>query len=179
MLHGSRCGVSSTTHFASRRPPAALQGQVEQDPPPVSLASTSSRRGTHRLGTSTPRESTLRLCSALPSGQQGASLLYQDSAALSRHWLRPSASGGHTGRALVDLLPGAQEGHRQDARMCRPSCDERVHQVRALQDGGATHSSPASSPQRLHHQDRHQRLLPSFSPPTARTASPCGSCGRG
>ena len=165
MLHMSRCGVSSTTHSTGRRPPAALQGPVEQDTSPIFLAPTSSRGSTHRLGASTPREQTLRLGSVLPPWQQGASFMYQDSAALSRHRLRPSAASGHTGRTLVDLLPGAQEGHRQDARICRPPLPERVHQVRALQDGGATHSSPAPSSQRLHHQDRHQRLLPSLHPP--------------
>ena len=153
MPYVSGCGVSDTAHSTGRRPPVALQGPVEQDPSPISMAPSGSRRGTHRLGASTPRESTLRLSSALPSRQQGASGMYQDSSTLSRHWLRPSVASGHTGRALVDLLPGAQEGHRQDARMCRPSLPERVHQVRALQNGGATHSSSASSPQRLHDQD--------------------------
>ena len=178
MQHVSGCGVSGTAHSTGRRPSAALQGPVEQDSLPVTLAPTSSRRGTHRLGSSTSREQAVRFSPSLPTRQQGAGGLYQDSAALPRHRLRPSASGGHYRRPVVDLLPGAQERYRQDARMCRPPLHKRVHQVRALQDGGATYSGPAPSSQRLHHQDRHQRLLSLLPPQPARTASPCGSCGR-
>ena len=176
MLHVSRRGVSGTTHFASRRPLAALQGQVEQDSPPVSLAPTSSRRGTHRLGSSTPREHSIRFSSALPSWQQGTDRMHQDSSALPLHRLRPSATSGHTGRALVDLLSGAQEGHRQDARMCRPPLHERVHQVRALQDGGATHSSSAPSTTTSPRSTSATSTITSSS--AARTASQCGSCGK-
>ena len=48
---------------------------------------------------------------------------------------------GHTRQPVVDLLSGSQERHRQDAGMCQPPLHERVHQVRALQDGGLTHGS--------------------------------------
>ena len=53
--------------------------------------------------------------------------MLQDSATLSRYPVRSGSVSGHLGRPLVDLLPCAQERHRQDARMCRPAEAQRVH----------------------------------------------------
>ena len=161
-------GLPAASYSTSRRPTAALQGSVDQDSPPYSMAHSSSRWSAHRLGASTPREQAIRLSSSVQAGQQRAVGMLQDSATLSRYPVRSGSVSGHLGRPLVDLLPCAQERHRQDARLCRPAADERVHQVRALQDGRAPHSRSNAPPQRLHDEDRHQRLLSPLSPPTAR-----------
>ena len=152
-------GGAPTSLDAGHWPVQPFQEGLAGHPQAVSLASQGVRGNANRLDISPRDKSSLRLCNQVPSRFQRATGVLRNSGALPQDRLRPGAATGDLRRSLVNLLPSTEEGHRQDARLCGSPQAQQSHSVRALQDGGAAHSSAAHPPQRLHDEDRPKRLL--------------------
>mgnify|MGYP007048354370 CR=1 FL=1 len=115
----------------------------------------------HAMGSgSAPIQSPLRFCDLSAKSLKRIRRLQQDTSALSRNRLRgPITKSGRDGWSLVNIPHGGKEGHGQASGMHRFAGDKPLLEVRALQDGGAAHSSAAHPPQRPYHEDRPERLL--------------------
>ena len=153
-------GVGAPTPLDSgHRPVPPIQAGLAGKTQALRLAYQGSAGNAYRMDFSPREQLPVRLCNKVPSRQQGTAGMLEDSRALHQDRLCRRATSGDLRRSLVDLLPRAEEGHRQDAGLHRPPQIQRAHRVRALQDGGLAHDPAAHPPQRLHHEGGPVRLL--------------------
>ena len=108
-------------------------------------------------------QSPVRFGDLSAKSHKGIRRVQQDSSVLSRNRLSGSIVKSVRDRwSLVNILSGGKEGHGQASGMHRPSDDQSLSAVPALQDGGHTHSGLHAPPAGLHDQNRPVRFLHAF-----------------